>query len=109
MNRLTPYFERAEEPQEPNVPDTFVVVETAQYRICVSVEVGRAIERIVDRRWGKRWLVFTDLFGFRRRILRSAVDCISDSTPASRAAARAFCRDREREEKADRRLWEEED
>lgn len=101
MNRLVPYFAEAEEPQEPEAADTFMVVETGQYRFHVSVEVGRCIERLLDRRFGPRWIVFTDVFGSRRRILRSAVDCVYDSTPALRAAARAFWRAREQEENAD--------
>lgn len=109
MNRLTQYFEEAEEPQEPEVADRYAVVETVQYWFIVSPETARRVERLVTRWIGPRWLEFTDLWGTRRRILRSAVDNIYDSTPAMRASARAFRRARKLEEKADRRPWEDDD
>ncbi len=109
MNRLTSYFEEAEEPQEPELADSYAVVETAQYWYAVSPETARQVERLVTRWLGPRWLVFTDLWGTRRRILRSAVDNIHDSTPATRAAARAFYRARKLEDKADRRPLEDDD
>jgi hypothetical protein len=56
--------------------------------------------------WGPRWLTFTDLWGARCRIRRLDVDKITESTPAVRAAGRAFRRARKLEDKADRRPWE---
>ena len=109
MNRLAKYFQEAEEPQEPEVPDSYAVVETAQYWFIVAPETARRVERLVTRWLGSRWLVFTDIYGVRRRILRSAVDNIYESTPTQRAAMRAFRRARKLEEKADRRPWEDDD
>ena len=106
MNRLTPFFAEDEEPQ---VADEYFVVETSQYWFAVTRETAQRIERLLDRWWGPRWITFTDLYGARRRILRSAVDFISDSTPSQRAAGRAFRRARKLEEKADRRSWEDDD
>jgi len=109
MNRLAQYFEEADEPREPGMVDSYWVVETAQYWFVVAPDTARRIERQLARWWGPRWLDFTDSWGVRRRIPRAAVNHISESTPALRAAARAFYRARKLEELADRRAWEEND
>jgi hypothetical protein len=109
MNRLKSYFEEAEEPEEPSTAESYYLVETSQYWFAVSSETAQWIERQLGRWWGPRWLAFTDLWGARRRVRRSDVDYISESTPAVRAAGRAFRRARKLEEKADRRPWEDDD
>ena len=106
MNRLTQFFEEEEEPQ---LADEYFVIETPQYWFAVSRETAHSIERLLDRWWGPRWITFIDIYGARRRILRSAVDFISESTPSLRAAGRAFRRARKLEEKADHRSWEDDD
>ena len=109
MNRLTSYFEEAEEPEEPTTAESYYLVDTPQYWFAVSAETASWIEQQLERWWGPRWLIFTDLGGARGRIRRSDVDKISESTPAVRAAGRAFRRARKLEDKADRRAWEDDD
>jgi len=103
MNRLASYLE---EPQEPELDESFFIVETTSYWFPVTADTARRIERQLDRWWGPRWITFTDLYGGRRRVLRSTVDLVYESTPALRAAARAFRRARKHESETERNPWE---
>jgi len=109
MNRISSYLEEAEEPQEPHVAASYFVVETSQYWFIVGRDTAERIERQLDRWWGRRWITFRDLNGARRRVPRAAIDLITESTPAQRAAARAWRRARKLEDRADRRPWEDDE
>lgn len=106
MNRLKQYLDD-EEPQMPE--GDYWVVETRTAYWIVSADTARDIERVLARLWRPRWLVFRDLTGGRRRLLTSVIECLYESTTQQRAARRAFDRERRREEKADRRPWEDDD
>ena len=106
MNRLKQYLQE----EEPLMPEgDYWVVETRSAYWIVSGDTARAVERVIERLWRPRWLVFRDLTGGRRRIRTETVECVYESTARQRAYRRAFDRDRRLEEKADRRPWEEED
>ncbi|HUQ80647.1 MAG TPA: hypothetical protein VM076_05910, partial [Gemmatimonadaceae bacterium] len=95
---------------EPLMPEgDYWVVETRTAYWIVSADTACAVQRVVRRLWRPRWLVFRDLTGGRRCIRTNVVECIYESTARQRAYRRAFDRDRQLEEKADRRPWEEED
>ena len=106
MNRLKQYLD-AEEPRMPE--GDYWVVETRTAYLIVSADTARAIERSLARLWRPRWLVFRDWTGARRRLRTDVVECVFECTARQRATRRAFDRDRCREEKADRRPWEEDD
>jgi hypothetical protein len=107
MNRLKQYLEPNEEPPTPE--GDYWIVETRSSFLIVSADTAAVIERELTRLWRKRWLVFRDLTGGRRRLRTDVVECVYECTAAQRAVRRAFERDRRREEKADRRPWEEDD
>ena len=106
MNRLKLYL--SEDDEEPRMPDgDYWVVETDSAYWIVSRDTARAIERTLDRLWRPHWIVFQDLTGGSRRLRARSVECVFESTAEQRAFRRAFDRERTREEKADRRPWEE--
>lgn len=107
-NRLKQYLD-AEEPRMPEGEGDYWVVETRTAYLIVSADTARAIERSLARLWRPRWLVFRDWTGARRRLRTDVVECVFECTARQRATRRAFDRDRCREEKADRRPWEEDD
>jgi hypothetical protein len=49
MNRLTSYFEEADEPEEPILADSYYVVETSQYWFAVTPATAQWIERQLGR------------------------------------------------------------
>jgi len=99
MNRLKQYLDN----EEPLMPEgDYWVVET-------RADTARAVERALTRLWRPRWLVFRDLSGGRRHLHAHDVECIYESTAKQRELRRAFDRERRREEKADRRPWEDDD
>ena len=106
MNRL----KQSLEDEEPLMPEgDYWVIETRSAYLVVSADTARASERALTRLWRPRWLVFRDLTGGRRRLQTNVVECIYESTAKQREVRRAFDRDRRREEKADRRPWEDDD
>jgi hypothetical protein len=106
MNRLKQYLDD----EEPLMPEADYWVIEARFSFwIVSADTARSIERALARLWRPRWLVFRDLTGGRRRLLTSVVECVYESTTKQREIRRAFDRERRREEKADRRPWEEDD
>ena len=106
MNRLKEFFEQ---PPEPESDDSFWEVETTADYFVVSREMALEVERRLDQLPPPRWIVLHDLAGARHRVLASHVYRVSESTPAQRAARRAFHRARRLEDKADRRPWEDDD
>lgn len=103
QNRLQDLFR---DPLEPETPDEYWVIETRPDTFIVSREVALEVERRLDKLPPPRWVVLRDLSGGRHRILVSDIYRITESTPATRAASRAFWRARRLEDKQDRRPWE---
>lgn len=67
----------------------------------VTLETALYIERQLDRLPEPHWLEFRDVFGARHRIKAHSVGRFTESTPAVRAAKRAFERARRLEEEAE--------
>lgn len=106
MNRLKLYL--SDDDEGPRMPDgDYWVVETDSAYWIVSRDTACVIERALDRLWRPRWIVFQDLTGGSRRLRVRSIECVFESTAEQRALRRAFDRERQREEKADRRPWEE--
>jgi hypothetical protein len=64
----------------------------------VTFETALYVERQLERLPEPRWIEFRDVFGARHRIKTSYVGRFAESTPASRAAKRAFDRARQKED-----------
>jgi hypothetical protein len=105
LNRLKPYMN---EPDDGSAGDYYVVLADFE-AFYVSGAVADRIGRTLRRRWPPRWIRFTDLAGsdvqLRARLVRSVQEC----TAAQRAAARELRRAQHREERADRRPWEDDE
>ena len=106
MNRLKEYFE---DPPEPERSGDFFEIDTFCGSVAVSRDTAVEVERKLDALPPPRWIVFADLTGARYRLLTDQIRCISESTAATRAAWRAFNRQRRQEDKQDRRPWEDDD
>jgi len=104
LNRVRAFLEPAED-EDPPYGD-FVVVSGPFGSLCVTRDVAREIERVLDRRWRPRWVVFRDRVGSRVRVRTNEIRLVVESTVAQRAGDRQMDRARRREEKADRRPWE---
>ena len=104
MNRVRALLEPVED-EEPPYGD-FVVVSGPFGSLCVTRDVARDIERLLDRRWRPRWVVFRDRVGSRVRVRTNEIRLVVESTAAQRAGDRRLDRARRKEEKADRRPWE---
>ncbi|HEX6536810.1 MAG TPA: hypothetical protein VF041_19645 [Gemmatimonadaceae bacterium] len=106
MNRLKEFLEPQEDPESSGA---FWEIETHYDYFVVSREMAMEVERRLDQLPPPRWIAFRDLAGARHRVLATQIYRVSESTPAQRAARRAFHRARRLEEKADRRPWEDDD
>ena len=104
MNRILAYLA---EPEERRPQGDYFVVAGYFGTFYVTAETARAIERSLDRRWGRRWIVFRDLSGSRLRVLRSQVYGVYESTAEQRRTDREFYRALQQEGEADPRPWEE--
>jgi len=104
LNRVGAFLEPVED-EEPPYGD-FVVVSGPFGSLCVTRDVARDIERVLDRRWRPRWVVFRDRVGSRVRVRTNEIRLVVESTAAQRAGDRRLDRARRKEEKADRRPWE---
>ena len=103
MNRLKAYLEE----KEPLMPEgDYWIIETRSQYWVVSVDTARAVERVVTRLWPPRWIGFVDITGGQRRVRTELVESVIESTTAQRAVRRAFDRERNLEDKADRSPWE---
>lgn len=83
------------------VLDEFVEVEARMYTCIVAFEAAVRVKRDLDRFPQPEWVEFSDQFGARQCVRSQDIIRISESTPKTRAALRAFVRARQREEKAD--------
>jgi hypothetical protein len=99
VNRIQHLVDRqAEQPQT----DEYYEIEIMCYpTLQVSFATALYIERCLDHMPRARWIEFRDLLGARHRVLSDWVYAIRESTPAVRAAERAFKRARDKEEEGD--------
>lgn len=103
INRLTPYFEEASD--EESYGD-FFVVSGAFGAVVVTPSTARVVGQTLDRPRPPRWLAFRDRSGSYVRVRSREVRAICESTAAQRAYDRRMERARAREERADRRRWD---
>jgi hypothetical protein len=75
----------------------------------VTQSMAERIERALDRRDLPQWIKFTDWVGSRIRIRPAGIRSIVEVTPEQRSAERKLDRALRREEKSDRRAWEDDD
>ena len=106
INRLKGYHE---EPEERPPEEDFFVVAYEYDEFYVTRDVAERILRELDAREPPQWIRFTDIHGATVGVRSRRVDHIRECSGAQRASERAFRRARRREEKADRRPWEDED
>ncbi len=103
MNRILAYLR---EPEERKPRCDYFAVAGCFGTFYVSAETARAVERSLDRPWG-RWLVFRDLAGSRIRVRRGLVYGVYESTTEQRRKDREFYRLLQEESETDPRPWEE--
>jgi hypothetical protein len=102
MNRVSEYFEKS--PEE-NYGD-FYVVAGEYFTAGVTRETAERIEAVLDRKSVPKWVEFHDRSGSRFRVRTRLIRTIIESTAEQRAADRRYERARQREEKEDRRPWD---
>jgi hypothetical protein len=98
-----------EQPGQPQPAEDYYVIEARCDTFYVRREVAEGVLEALRRAWPPRWIEFVDLAGSGVRLRTRLIDCVQECTGAQRAAAREFRRARRREEKADRRPWEDDD
>jgi hypothetical protein len=106
INRLKDFLG---EPEERKPEEDYWEIETTAGWFYVSRETARALVARLDRLCRARWLTFRDIFGSEVWVRSNSVTRVSECTDTQRAAGRAFRRERRREEKSDRRPWEDDD
>lgn len=109
MNRLAEYFADSPEPEEEQPYGDFYVISGSFGSACVTRETAEQVERCLDMRPPPPWVVFRDRVGSRVRVRTSHIRCVAECTAEQRAGDRRLDRARRREEKADRRPWEDDD
>jgi hypothetical protein len=102
MNRITGFL--ADVPE--NEYGDFYVVAGIFFSAGVTRETAQRIERVLARWIVPRWIVFHDRVGSRFVVRTNLIRSIVESTAEQRAADRRLDRACEREEKEDRRPWE---
>ena len=108
MSRIRLYLENIEETEDARVGAFFAV--RGEFGVFyVTGSMAERIERALDRRDVPQWLKFTDWVGSRVRIRAAGIRTIVEVTPEQRATERQLYRALRREEKADRRAWDEDD
>ncbi len=107
MNRIAEYLKNEEKPDEeqPVARDYWVVrCENGWYN--VRMPQAERIQRVLARRWRPRWLEFRDISGCRIRVRCKDVIGMIECTAEQRAKDRRQERFLAREEKADKKPWE---
>lgn len=108
MSRIRLYLENIEDTEDARVGAFFAV--RGEFGVFyVTRAMAERIERALDRRDVPSWLKFTDWVGSRIRLRSAGIRSIVEVTPEQRSAERKLDRALEREEKADRRAWEDDD
>jgi hypothetical protein len=85
------------------------VVLTECFRFFVTRTSAGRILRDLDASPMPRWVRFVDLHGSRVCLRSELIQFVFESTAAQRSSERHFERALDREEKADRRTWEDDD
>lgn len=108
MSRIRLYLENIEDTEDARVGAFFAV--RGEFGVFfVTGTMAERIERALDRRDVPQWLKFTDWAGSRVRIRAAGIRAIVGMTPEQRSTDRKLERALRREEKADRRAWEDDD
>ena len=102
MNRVSDFLGKSPEDEYGD----FFVVHGAFFSAGVTRETAEWIEAVLDRKRVPKWIAFSDRVGSRYRVRARLIRSIIESTAAQRAADRRYERAREREEKDDRRPWD---
>ncbi len=103
MNRIKRYLEESAE--IPQYGDFYVV--SGEFGIVgVSHAIACRIQAVLDRWIVPKWIAFPDRVGSTVRIRTRGIRSIVESTAGQRAADRRLDQARHEEEKADRRLWD---
>jgi hypothetical protein len=102
MNRVSDYFEKSPEEEYGD----FYVVAGEYFTAAVTRETAERIEAVLDRKTVPKWVEFHDRVGSRFRVRTRLIRTIIESTAEQRAADRRYERARQREEKEDRRPWD---
>ena len=106
IHRLKALFEQ---PDQPEPTEDYYVIEARCDTFYARREVAEGVLEELRRAWPPRWIEFADLSGATVRVRTRLIECVQECTGAQRAAAREFRRARRREEKADRRPWEDDE
>lgn len=106
INRLKDFLG---EPEESKPEEDYWEIETTAGWFYVSRETARALVVRLERLRRPRWSTLRDLFGSEIWVRSDDVIRVSECTNGQRTAGRAFRRERRREEKSDRRPWEDDD
>jgi hypothetical protein len=102
MNRMSRYLE---ELPGNGYGDFFVVA--GEFGVAhITSETAARIESVLDRRNVPAWIVFDDRVGSRFRVRTRLIRTVIESTAEQRAADRRYEKARQREEKEDRRPWD---
>ena len=108
MNRIAKYLNNEEKPDEEQpVARDFWVVRCESGWFHVRPPQAARIQRLLASRWRPRWLEFRDVAGSRIRVRPKDVIGMSECTAEQRAKERRQERFLEKEEKADKKPWEE--
>ncbi len=94
LNRITQYIQRA---PPRGGPETYAVIEVGGQLIPVYAWMGARVARQLQRLWTPRWITFRDVAGASFTVRSSRISAVWETTPLTRAKARAFYRARDRE------------
>ena len=83
------------------VLDEFFELEARGYTYAVTFDTALHVKLAVEQFPQPEWVEFTDLFGAKHTVRSHDIYRISESTPKTRAAVRAFLRARQTEDKSD--------
>jgi DNA-nicking Smr family endonuclease len=101
--------DRSEQCSDRSPEHEYFVIRVGHMGYAVSGATAAEVMRLISRRWPPRWIGFVDLHGARVRIRSRLITMIHESTAIHRQRERDFERARTEEEKADGRLWEDDD
>ena len=102
MNRVSDFLGKSPEEEYGD----FHVVAGEYFTAAVTRETAERIEAVLDQKRVPKWVEFHDRVGSRFRVRTRLIRSIIESTAAQRRADRRYEKAREREEKDDRRPWD---
>lgn len=106
VNRLKEYFR---EPEERGPEESYWEIHGEFSIYFVHAATAQAVLDRLTALWPPRWVHFRDVHGSFVCVRSRDVEQVVESTTEQRASEREFRRARRREEKADRRPWEDDD